>query len=241
MIGQPGNENVIDMLTKIKKGSIMRKRALMVVAASLIFCAAMLLPAFAEDMKAIQLPEPKLDPSKSLVQALKERKTTREYAVHNLSDQTLANLLWAAFGINRPDSGRRTAPSAKNWQEIDVYVATTTGMYLYDPKGNALVPVVSGDIRALTYSQAPFKDAPVHLVFVADLEKMGVGEEAAKMVLAGMDTGFVAENVYLYCASDGLPTGFRVTLDKAKLGETLKLRPAQKIMGAQSVGLPKAK
>jgi nitroreductase len=97
-----------------------------------------------------------------------------------------------------------------------------------------------GDNRALTYSQSPFKDAPVHLVYIADLEKMG-GDEAAKMVLAGMDTGFVAQNVYLYCATAGLNTGFRVTLHKEKLAETLKLRPTQKIMGAQSIGMPMGK
>jgi nitroreductase len=201
----------------------------------------MLLPAFGQEMKAIQLPEPKLNGSKSLAQALKDRKTTRSYALDNLSEQTLSNLLWSAFGINRPDSGRRTAPSAKNWQEIEVYVATTTGMYLYDPKGNALVPIVAGNIRSLTYTQAPFKDAPIHLVYIADLEKMGDDEEGSKLVLAGMDTGFVAENVYLYCASEGLNTGFRVSIDKAKLAQALHLRPTQRIMAAQSIGLPKSK
>ncbi len=219
----------------------MKTRSLIAIAASLMFCAGMLLPVFGQEMKAIQLPEPKLNESKSLVQALKDRKTTRAYALDNLSEQTLSNLLWAAFGINRPDSGRHTAPSAKTWQEIEVYVATTTGMYLYDPKGNVLVPIVAGDIRSLTYTQTPFKDAPINLIYIADLEKMGVGEEESQMVLAGMDTGFVAENVYLYCASEDLNTGFRVSIDKAKLSQALHLRPAQRIMAAQSVGLPKTK
>jgi nitroreductase len=219
----------------------MKTRPLIIVAVSLVFCMGLLLPAFGQDLKAIQLPEPKLDPSKSLAQALKERKTSRDYATGNLSEQTLANLLWAAWGINRPESGRRTAPTALNWQEIDVYVATPTAMYLYDPKANSLVPVVSGDIRSQTYTQPVFKDAPVDLVYVSDLAKMGEGEEPVKTILTAMDTGFVAQNVYLYCASEGLNTGFRVTLDKEKLGKTLKLRPTQKIMGAQSVGLPKGK
>lgn len=219
----------------------MKTKALVAIAASLVFCAGMLLPVFGQELKAIQLPEPKLNENKSLAQALKDRKTTRAYALDNLSEQTLSNLLWAAFGINRPDSGRRTAPSAKNWQEIEVYVATTTGMYLYDPKGNALVPIVAGDIRSLTYTQATFKDAPIHLVYVADLEKMGEDEEGSKLVLAGMDTGFVAENVYLYCAYEGLNTGFRVTIDKEKLAQALHLRPTQRIMAAQSIGLPKSK
>lgn len=219
----------------------MKTRPLIIVAVSLIFCMGLLLPAFGQDLKTIPLPEPKLDPSKSLAQALKERKTTRDYATGNLSEQTLANLLWAAWGINRPESGRRTAPTALNWQEVDVYVATPSAMYLYDPKANTLVPVVSGDIRSQTYTQPVFKDAPVNLVYISDLAKMGEGEEPVKMILTAMDTGFVAQNVYLYCASEGLNTGFRVTLDKEKLGKTLKLRPTQKIMGAQSVGLPKGK
>ena len=219
----------------------MKKEKLIAIVASLVFFAGMLLPASGQEMNSIQLPEPKLNESKSLTQALKDRKTTRTYALDNLSEQTLSSLLWSACGINRPDSGRRTAPSAKNWQEIEVYVATTMGMYLYDPKGNALVPIVAGDIRSLTYTQATFKDAPVQLVYVADLEKMSEGEEGSKLILAGMDTGFVAENVYLYCASEGLNTGFRVSIDKAKLSQTLNLKPTQRIMAAQSVGLPKSK
>lgn len=218
----------------------MKLRTLILTLASLVFATCFVLSVSAQELKLIKLPEPRLDASKSLANALKERKTTREYG-GDLSEQTLSNLLWAACGINRPDSGRRTAPSAKNWQEIDLYVATKQGMYLYDPKGNTLVPVVSGDIRSLTFAQAPFKDASIHLVYVAELEKMGEGEEGPKMLLAAMDTGFVAENAYLYCASEGLPTGFRVTLDKEKLGQAIKLRPTQKIMAAQSVGLPKGK
>jgi hypothetical protein len=207
-----------------------------------LFAMGFVLPAFGQDLKPVQLPEPKLDASKSLAQALKERKTTREYDTGILSQQVLSNLLWAACGINRPDSGRRTAPSALNWQEIDVYVATAQGMYLYDPKGNVLMPIVSGDIRGLTFTQVDrFKDAPLHLVYVADLVKTGDGAEAAKMPLVAMDTGFVAENVYLYCASEGLATAYRVSIDKQKLAEAIKLRPTQRIMGAQSIGLPKSK
>ncbi|MCL5125013.1 MAG: SagB/ThcOx family dehydrogenase [Deltaproteobacteria bacterium] len=220
----------------------MKSRMLTVSIVCVFFTVGFVLSALGQELKPVKLPEPKLDSGKSLVQALKERKTTRAYAGTNLSEQTLSNLLWAAFGINRPDSGRRTAPSALNWQETDIYVATTQGMYVYDPKGNALIPVVSGDIRPLTYTQVDrFKDAPVDLVYVADLDKTGKGEEAQKMVVVAMDTGFIAENVYLYCASAGLPTGFRVSIDKDKLAKALKLRPTQRIMGAQSVGLPKDK
>ncbi len=229
------------MFLRIQKGTIMKTRPFIVLAVSLIFCTGLLLPAFGQELKTIQLPKPKLQSSKSLAQALKERKTTREYGAANLSEQRLSNLLWAAWGINRPDSGRRTAPSALNKQEMDVYVATTQGIYLYDSKGNALIPVVSGDNRSMTYTQPYFKDAPLHLVYVADLAKMAAGEEGSQMILAAMDTGFIAENVYLYCASDRLNTGFRVSIDKEKLGQALKLKPTQRIMAAQSVGLPKGK
>jgi len=220
----------------------MKYRTVIATATSVAFVIVFALSAFGQEGKAIQLPVPKLDTNKSLVQALKDRKTTREYGGQSIPEQTLSNLLWAALGINRPDSGKRTAPSAVNWQETDVYVSTTQGMYLYDAKGNALIPVVSGDIRALTYTQVDrFKDAPLNIVYVADFEKMGDAEEARKMMLAAMDTGFIAQNVYLYCASENLPTCFRVSIDREKLAQAMKLRPTQKIMGAQSVGLPKAK
>jgi nitroreductase len=216
-------------------------RTLIVTLVCIAFVAGSVLSAFGQELKPIKLPDPKLDPNKSLVEALKQRMTTREYGGGTLSEPILSNLLWAACGINRPDSGKRTAPTAKNWQEIDVYVATTAGIYLYDPKGNALIPVVSGDLRALTYTQVDrFKDAPLNLVYVADLEKTDAKDER-QMPMVAMDTGFVAENVYLYCASEGLPTGFRVSIPKDKLGQALKLRPTQMIMAAQSVGLPKAK
>lgn len=205
----------------------------------LISSLSIVLSAAAAETKPIQLPQPNLDQTKSLAQALEDRRTTRQFAVTALSEQTLSNLLWAGFGINRPDSGRRTAPSALNWQEIDIFVATAAGIYRYDAKANALIPVVSGDHRSLTYTQAPFKDAPVQLVFIADFERMG-GDDERKTLLAAMDTGFVAQNVYLYCASAGLNTGFRVSINRERLAETLKLRPTQKILGAQSVGLPKS-
>ena len=220
----------------------MKFRILTISVVCVVFASGFVLSAFGQELKPIQLPEPKLDPSKSLVQAFKDRKTSREYSGHKLPEQALSNLLWAAWGINRSDSGKRTAPSAVNWQETDLYVSTTQGMYLYDPKGNALVPVLPGDNRALTYTQVErFKDAPVNLVYVADFQKMGDRKDEEKMVLASMDTGFIAENVYLYCASENLPTCFRASIDREKFDQAVKLRPTQKVVAAQSVGLPKGK
>ncbi len=198
--------------------------------------------AIAEDLKPTKLPEPNLDQTKSLAQALRERKTTREFTSQPLPDQVLSNLLWSAWGINRPDSGRRTAPSSKNRQEIDLYVSTANGTYIYEAKSHILRPVVSGDHRNLTFSQEPFQDAPVNIVFVADLNRMGEGvSEENKMLSASVDTGFIAQNIYLYCAVSGLNTGYRVTLPKDKFAQIMKLKSSQKIIGAQSVGLPISK
>jgi len=210
------------------------------IAVCIFFITSLLVPAFAQEMKPVQLPAPKLDQSKSLGQVLKDRKSTRDFSAGSLSPQILSNVLWAGFGINRPETGRRTAPSAHNKQEIDIYVATADGAFIYDPKGNALVPVAPGDIRPLTGTQPYVKDAAVNLVYVADLAKMSEGEEAAKLLLSAANTGFIAENVYLYCASEGLATVFRVGIDKPKLAGILKLRPAQRIMFAQPVGLAKS-
>jgi SagB-type dehydrogenase family enzyme len=203
-------------------------------------CLSLLLPAFAEDMKPINLPAPNLEQSKPLMQALKERKTSREYGNAKLEPQTLSNLLWAAFGVNRADTGRRTAPSAYNHQEIDIYVAAADGLFLYDAKANSLIPITSEDIRPLTGTQSFFKDAAVNLVYVADLTKMGEGDEATHMLIAAADTGFIAENVYLYCASEGLATVFRASIDKKKLAEAMKLKADQRITFAQTVGASKA-
>ncbi|MEW6349585.1 MAG: SagB/ThcOx family dehydrogenase [Thermodesulfobacteriota bacterium] len=216
------------------------RQNLLVAVVCVVFLPGAWLHAFGQDAKPVPLPAPKLDQAKSLAQALTVRKTSREFSVGNLTPQTLSNLLWAAFGINRAESGRRTAPSALNRQELDVYVTTAEGAYLYDPKAHALAPVVSGDIRPLTYTQAYCKDAAVNLVYVADLSKMGDTDEGAKMFLAGADTGFIGQNVYLYCASEGLATVFRASIDKKKLAQALKLRADQRITFAQTVGFPKA-
>jgi len=218
----------------------MKTRTVLAITVSLIFCSGLLISAFAQEMKPIQLPEPKLDPGKSLAQALKDRKTSRDFSSGNLAPQTLSNLLWAAFGINRPADGRRTAPSSYNKQEISVYVTTAQGAYVYDPKANTLVPVATGDIRGLAGTQTFVKDAAANLVYVADLAKMSEAEEPVKMNLASADTGFIAQNVYLYCASAGLVTVFRASINRQKLAEALKLRPDQRITYAQTVGMPKA-
>ena len=172
------------------------------------------------------------------MQVLKERKSTREFGPGTLSPQTLSNLLWAAFGINRPD-GRRTAPSAMNRQEVSIYVATPDGVYIYDAKGNALNPVLAGDFRAAMGTQSFVKDAAVNLAYVSDLSKTDNAASSEAEMYTAADVGFIAQNVYLYCASEGLATVVRAGIDKPALAKTLNLQPQQKIILAQSVGYPK--
>ena len=191
----------------------------------------------AQDLKPIQLPTPQTDGGRPLMQVLKERKTQREFSPEKLPVQVLANLLWAAFGINRPD-GRRTAPSAMNWQEIDVYVAMSDGLYLYSAKANRLEVILAEDVRAATGTQAFVATAPVDLIYVADLSKTGQAGSQAEL-FTGADAGFISENVYLFCASEGLATVVRGSVDRAALAKVMKLRPDRRILLAQSVGYPK--
>lgn len=195
--------------------------------------------ALAEEPKPIKLPAPRMEGGKPLMQALKDRQTVRDFAPDKLSPQVLSDLLWAAFGINRPESGKRTAPSAVNWQEIDVYVALEEGLYLYDAKANQLVPVLAQDIRGATGPQPFVAGAPVNLIFVADYTRMGDADEETKRFYSGCDTGFISQNVYLFCASEGLATGVRASVDRTALGKALKLEEGQIIAFAQSVGFPK--
>jgi len=194
---------------------------------------------FAEEIKLVLLPAPKLDGGRPLMQVLKDRSSSRSFSVEKLSPQTLSNLLWAAFGINRPDSGKRTAPSAVNWQEIDIYVATADGLYLYDAKSQSLKLILSDDIRFLTGRQDFVKEAPVNLIYVADLSRMGTASKEDKELYSAADTGFISQNVYLYCASERLATVVRGSIDRQALAKAMKLRPDQKIILAQSVGYPK--
>ncbi|HVN77619.1 MAG TPA: SagB/ThcOx family dehydrogenase [Terriglobia bacterium] len=175
----------------------------------------------------------------SLMQALRLRRSAREFSREKLSDQILSNLLWAAFGINRPETDGRTAPSAHNWQEIDVYVIMEGGLFRYVAKGHLLELVKAEDLRTQAGTQAFAQEAPVNLIYVSDKSKMGQAPENEKEIYAAADTGFIAENVYLYCASEGLATVVRASVDKAVLSKTLKLRPEQSIVLAQSVGYPK--
>ena len=195
--------------------------------------------AAAQELKDIPLPAPKTDGGKPLMQALKERQTSRAYDTKKLPPQVLSDMLWAAFGINRADSGKRTAPSTRNWQEIEIYVVMEEGSFLYDAKANRLQAVAAGDLRKMTGTQDFVPAAPVNLVFVADTSKMKGASDADQLLYAGADTGFISQNIYLFCASEGLATVVRGLIgDKKALAEALKLPEQKKIILAQTVGYP---
>jgi len=191
-----------------------------------------------EDLKAIQLPKPETDGGKPLMQALKLRRTTRSFSPTKLPDQVLSNLLWAAFGVNRPESGKRTAPSASNWQEIDLYVALAEGVYLYNAKAHRLDPVLAKDIRKDTGRQPFTQEAPVNLIYVADRSRMGGEAPSDKDFYSAINTGFISQNVYLFCASEGLATVVLGLVDREALATIMKLRPEQKVIVTQPVGYP---
>ena len=194
---------------------------------------------FAGEDKLVHLPDPQADGGRPLMQVLKDRSSSRSFSSEKLPAQTLSNLLWAAFGINRPDTGKRTAPSAMDRREIDIYVATDEGLYLYEAKGNALKLIMPGDIRSLTGRQDFVKEAFVNLIYVADFSRMGNSTKEDKEFYSAADTGFISQNVYLYCASERLATVVRGSIDRQALAKVMKLRPEQKIILAQSVGYPK--
>jgi len=203
---------------------------------ALLLCGAV---AAEQQLTSQQLPAPQTESGRPLMQVLKERSTSRSFSARKLPLQVLSNLLWAAFGVNRPESGRRTAPSAKDRQEIDIYVAMAEGLYVYEAKTHVLQPVLAVDIRAMTGRQSFVADAPVNLVYVADLGRMGKVSKEEQDLYSAADTGFISENVYLFCASEGLATVVRGSVDRETLAKAMRLRPDQKIILAQTVGYPK--
>jgi nitroreductase len=202
----------------------------------------------AEEPKPIQLLTPQPGGGSPLMQLLWKRKSSRQFSPEPLSGEVLSNLLWAGFGINRPD-GKRTAPSAMSCQDIDIYVILPAGLYLYDSKANQLKLILAEDLRGLAGTQTYVKEAPVNLIYVSDYAKLGskipeqvkifYGSTPVIDLLSGSHVGFISQNVYLYCASEGLATVVRAFIDIPALSKVMKLRPDQKIILAQSVGYPK--
>ena len=145
--------------------------------------------------KPISLPEPKKTGGKPLFEALAMRQTARSFSDKELDLQTLSNLLWAANGINRAEDGLRTAPSAVNWQEIDIYVSMANGVYIYNAKENILEFHMSNDIREATGKQPFVKDVPVNLIYVADFTRIGDRDEVTKHWYSAADAAFIAQKI----------------------------------------------
>jgi nitroreductase len=188
----------------------------------------------AQEQKPIQLPKPEISAGMPLMQALARRQTTRAFLDKPLPLQTLSNLLWAAFGVNRPRDVKpglgRTAPSAMNKQEVELDVVLAQGVYVYDAEANLLRPVVAGDLRA-KMGAPPAGQAAVTLVYVA----------SANLDYAQVDVGFIGQNVYLFAASEGLNAWFYALhgqQDATAVAAALKLPAEKRPLYAQSVGYP---
>ena len=211
---------------------------------------------YSQDLLPFDLPKPRVEGGKSVSRALQQRRTIREISEKKLSRQMLSNLLWAACGINRKsgpfDTPGRTAASASNSQEIDIYVATQEGTYLYDPFQHILAPIVAGDLRALAIGEGQaglVAGAPVQLIYVVDVYKLshtsgyqepGLQDPDIQKSYYFVDTGLIAGNVYLFAASRGLASWFH-NCNKPALAEKLKLRADQRVLFGQTVGYPARK
>jgi nitroreductase len=190
----------------------------------------------------ISLPAPDKTGGKPLMQALNERQSIRKFTKDDLTQQQLSDLLWAGWGINRPELKKRTAPSAMNAQEIDVYVALPGGLYLYVAESNILKLINNKDIRMLCGTQGFVADAPLNIVYVADMGKLGKKEgeviEDSDLLMTYSSAAFIAQNIYLYCASANLGCVIRGSIPKERLAAEMGLRSNQRIILSQTVGVP---
>ncbi|MDR1762126.1 MAG: nitroreductase family protein [Bacteroidales bacterium] len=187
----------------------------------------------ASAQQSIQLPAPQTSGGMPVYEAMHKRQTSREFVNKDLTPQQLSNILWAAYGFNR--DGKRTVPSSQNSQEYTIYVFTSKGVYVWDDVNNILEVFRNGDQRALTGPQDFVKNASVNLVYVANFQKIK-GAEEEKDVTAAVNCGFIAQNVYLASAAEGLGSVIRGYVDKEKLNQYMQLPDFKKIMFAQSVG-----
>lgn len=191
--------------------------------------------AVAASFADIRLPSPEKTGGKPLMLTLSQRKSSRAFSNKSLSLKTLSSLLWAANGISRPD-GRRTAPTGRNVQDTDVYVMLADGIYLYDAKDNVLKMVNPGDHRHLAGLQDFPQTAPVNLFYVHDAKRAMKTAERDIMRYAGVHSGAIMQNVYLFCASENLACVTRAMLDFDALAKALKLLPSQSVVLGHSIG-----
>lgn len=195
-------------------------------------------PARGEASETIALPEPHKEGGIPLMEALSKRRSDREFSSQELPLPLLSSLLWAAYGVNRTD-GHRTAPSALNAQEIDVYVALPSGAYLYDAAANQLQLVVSSDLRSITGYQDFVDEAPLDLVFVADYSRMKLVPVGLRESYASVAAGAISQNVYLFAAGTELATVIRAWIDREAIADALGLSHDHQVLLSQTVGYPK--
>lgn len=194
----------------------------------------------AQDAGELKLNRPDLNRGVNVMKAFSDRHSDREFSTRELSLQDLSDLLWAANGVNRPGDGKRTAPSALNKQDVDIYVFLAKGVYLYDASKHVLKLVAEGDHRAVVAGRQDFvKQAPVSLVYVSDLSRFGMGLDEQVKLMGAMDVGIVSQNVNLFCAGVGLSTVPRASMDQEALRKLLKLSDTQVPMMNNPVGYSK--
>ena len=192
-----------------------------------------------QTFKEFALPEPNKTGGMPIMEALNNRHSTRSFTEQKLSKEQMSNLLWAGFGVNRPLKDKRTAPSARNFKEIDIYVCIKEGVFIYKPTTNSLMQISDEDIREITGTQNYVKDAAVNLVYIADYSRLANPEAKERQIWAYANAGFISQNIYLYCASEGLGTIVRALVPREVLAKKLNLKFNQEIILAQTVGYEK--
>ena len=195
-------------------------------------------PASGEVIGEMALPPAQTTGGLPLMQALQQRQSERDFRPDALAPQTLSDLLWAAAGINRTEHGGRTWPSAMNAQEVDLYVALPQGLYRYEPQRHVLLLIKAEDVRRVTGYQDFVDNAPLDLVYVADHGRMKMVSAAQREAYASVAAGAMSQNVYLFCASQGLGTVVRAWFDRDALTKAMGLTNDQQILLTQTVGYP---
>ena len=191
----------------------------------------------AQVIENIPLPPAQKTGGMPLMEAFQLRKSQRSYSSKELTSQQISNLLWAAYGINRPD-GFRTVPAAKNWYEYDIYILKQDGWFLYEVSKHSLLKMGNEDLRIYGGTQDFVKAAPVILVYVADFGRMNDTTDELRKFFSAVDVGYISQNVYLWCASENLATIILGQVDKVKVREVLKLKPDQQVILSQPVAYP---
>ena len=190
--------------------------------------------------QTIELPEPEKEGGMPLMEALSKRSSSRSFSNQELSKQQLSNLCWAAWGYNRPDAQKRTAPSSMNKQEIALYVVMKNGAFFYNAENHQLEQIKEGDLRAYCGEQDFVATAPVNFIYVANMEKAGVEDPSQitdeHLMTSHANTGFIAQNTYLACAQEGLACVVRAWIDKPALEEAMDLSPFHKVILGHTIG-----